>query len=188
MKPHSMTSPPIEFAFKFCPRCAAPNPDVGAIPLKCQACRFTLYFGPVAAVGGLILNDRDEMLLVRRARNPGLGMFGLPGGFIDREETAEQALRREVFEETGLAIFDLRMLMTHPNGYQYGGITVPVLDLFFECRVVDPSQLKLADDELSSSLWTRPNDEQLSQMAFPSNRLAIEYWLAETETKSRDES
>ncbi len=182
-KPHDVKSPPIEFAFKYCPRCAAPNSDIGSIPLKCDQCNFTLYFGPVAAVGGLVINDKNELLLVRRARNPGLGMFGLPGGFIDRDETAELALRREVLEETGLEIRDLRMVMTHPNGYQYGGITVPVLDLFFACYVVDADRLSLADDELSSSLWTRPTRDHLEQMAFASNRLAIESWLRETSSE-----
>ena len=178
MNSPSEKSPPIEFAFSFCPRCAAPNDDVGKIPLKCNACGLTLYFGPVAAVGGLVLNEENELLLVQRAKNPGKGLYGLPGGFIDRNETAEQALRREVLEETGLEVSDLRMTITHPNSYQYGGVTVPVLEMFFECRVVDKRQLHLADGELSGSQWTQPTPEHLDQMAFPSNRIALERWLA----------
>lgn len=178
MNPQPVKSPLIELAYSFCPRCAAPNQNVGKIPMACQACGLTLYFGPVAAVGGLVLNDNNELLLVRRARDPGKGLYGLPGGFIDRNETAEQALRREVLEETGLEVSDLKMTITHPNSYQYGGVTVPVLDMFFECRVVDSSQLHLADGELASCQWTRPTQQHLDQMAFPSNRIALEHWLA----------
>ncbi len=172
-----MTSPTIEFAFSYCPRCAAANEHVGKIPFHCCSCNLVLYFGPVAAVGGLVVNDAGELLLVRRAKDPGKGMFGLPGGFIDRDETAEAALEREILEETGLTIRSAKLTMTHPNSYRYGGITVPVLDLFFECRVVDASKLELVDGELSDWQWTRPTPEHLQQMAFHSNRLALQHWL-----------
>lgn len=172
-----MSPPPIEFAFCYCPRCAVPNDQTGAIPFKCSECGLTLYFGPVAAVGGLVMNDEHELLLVCRARDPGKGLWGLPGGFIDRDETAEEALKREVHEETGLGIQNLRMTMTYPNGYKFGGIIVPVLDLFIECDVIDSSKLHLADGELAGCQWKRPTTADLDQMAFHSNRLAVEHWL-----------
>ncbi|MEO1616386.1 MAG: NUDIX domain-containing protein, partial [Planctomycetota bacterium] len=82
---------PIEQAYHFCPRCGAAAESVGQVPFQCGKCGFSHYFGPVAAVGGLIVNDADELLLVRRARDPGKGKWGLPGGFVDRGETIEQA-------------------------------------------------------------------------------------------------
>ncbi len=42
------------------------------------------------------------MLLVRRATEPGLGLWSLPGGYVDRGEVVEEAAVREVWEETGL--------------------------------------------------------------------------------------
>src|SRR5262245_51278041 len=45
----------------------------------------------------------DRVLLVRRGRAPSLGLYAFPGGRIEPGETAEQAARRELFEETGLA-------------------------------------------------------------------------------------
>ena len=44
----------------------------------------------------------DRVLLVRRGRAPSLGLYAFPGGRIEPGETAEQAARRELFEETGL--------------------------------------------------------------------------------------
>lgn len=53
------------------------------------------------------IQDRPVVLIGRR--NPPVG-WALPGGFVDLGETVEQAAIREIFEETGLAISDLRLL------------------------------------------------------------------------------
>lgn len=52
-------------------------------------------------VGGAVLRER-ELLLVRRASRHGRGNWQLPGGFIEPDETVEQAVVREVQEETGV--------------------------------------------------------------------------------------
>lgn len=172
-----MTSRPIESLYRFCPQCGSENGQPGSIPFRCQHCGFAQFFGPVAAVGALIRNQDRELLLVRRARDPGKGKWGLPGGFVDREETVEQALGREVREETGLDLVEARYLMSHPNQYRYGGMVSPVIDLFYLCRVDEGEEIELAADELDHHEWVRPNDTHLQQMAFRSNRLAIEHWL-----------
>ena len=52
-------------------------------------------------VGGAVVRD-DQLLLVRRASRHGRGNWQLPGGFIEPNETMEQAVVREVFEEAGV--------------------------------------------------------------------------------------
>ena len=52
-------------------------------------------------VGGAVVQDR-RLLLVRRASRHGRGNWQLPGGFIEPDETIEQAVVREVLEETGI--------------------------------------------------------------------------------------
>ena len=47
------------------------------------------FFGPFVAVGGLVINDKGQLLMVRRAKDPGKGKLGLPGGFIDAGEAVE---------------------------------------------------------------------------------------------------
>lgn len=167
----------IEETYQFCPRCGARNGTPGSVPFRCGECGFTAWFGPVAAVGGLILNAANELLLVRRAREPGKGKWGLPGGFVDRGETIEEGLIREVAEETTLRVSRLNLLVTFPNDYNYRGVVSPVIDLFYLCEVETPVEIQLALDELDHFIWTVPTKEHLDNMAFPSNRRAIEYWL-----------
>jgi 8-oxo-dGTP diphosphatase len=58
---------------------------------------------PQLAVSGAIFRD-GKILLVRRARSPGLGFYSLPGGRVEFGESLHTALHREVAEETGLRI------------------------------------------------------------------------------------
>lgn len=167
----------VEDSFQYCPQCGQPNPAPGAVPFRCPHCGMALYLGPVAAVAALIADEDDRLLLVRRARDPGKGKWGLPGGFVDRKETIEQALAREVFEETQLVVTGQQLLMTHPNQYAYAGVLAPVIDLFYACQVEAIDKLQLAADELESYEWTWPSDDHLSDMAFESNRVAVEHWM-----------
>jgi ADP-ribose pyrophosphatase len=168
----------IESVYYFCPRCAEPNDQVGEIPFRCNRCGMAAFFGPVAAVGALVTNARDELLLVRRAREPGKGCWGLPGGFVDRNETVESALARELKEETQLIVTSCQLLMTYPNQYNYGGVIAPVIDLFYRCEVESPDNISLAADELDHHVWADPKAEHLENMAFRSNRIAIEHLMS----------
>jgi ADP-ribose pyrophosphatase YjhB (NUDIX family) len=63
---------------------------------------------PFLAVSAAILRE-GKVLLVRRARKPALGVYTLPGGVVEAGETLEEAVQREVREETGLAIAPLAL-------------------------------------------------------------------------------
>jgi ADP-ribose pyrophosphatase YjhB (NUDIX family) len=58
---------------------------------------------PFLAVSAAIIRD-GKVLVVRRARPPANGLFSLPGGVVEIGETLHEALRREVREETGMAV------------------------------------------------------------------------------------
>jgi ADP-ribose pyrophosphatase YjhB (NUDIX family) len=60
--------------------------------------------GPVRCVGAIITDRAGRLLLVRRGREPGRGLWSVPGGRVEPGETDEQALVRELREETGLAV------------------------------------------------------------------------------------
>ena len=89
--------------FKFCPVCGSSHFEVNNFKSKkCQDCGFTYYANPCSATAAFIVNDKQEMLVVRRAKEPAKGTLDLPGGFVDMGETVEQGMRREIMEETGL--------------------------------------------------------------------------------------
>ncbi len=70
-----------------------------------------------ASVGAVITNERDEILLLEHILRPGSG-WGMPGGFIEYDEQPEEAIKREIREETGLKLknvemFSLRIVERH---------------------------------------------------------------------------
>ena len=170
---------PISKIFQFCPRCGTQG-ESGKNPFKCESdrCEFTFYFSPVAAVGAIITNTDNEVLLLTRGREPGLGKFGLPGGFVDPGESIEDALIREVLEETNLRLSSWGYLTSFPNSYDYLGVTFPVSDAFFVGRVESFDSIQVQADEVSSYQFLELSESHLDNMAFASNRKALEKYLS----------
>lgn len=124
-------------------------------------------------------NEDGQVLMIRRARDPGQGKLGLPGGFIDAGESAEEALIREVFEEVRLDVVHYEFLATFPNRYAFGGIQIPVTDLFYVCEVRTLHSIAAVDGEVDDWFFCNPDNQTLDDMAFESNRRALEKFLAE---------
>ena len=60
--------------------------------------------GLIPCVGAIITDQAGRLLLIRRGHSPGRGLWSVPGGRVEPGETDEQALVREIREETGLAV------------------------------------------------------------------------------------
>lgn len=95
--------------YRFCPACGgtlekrslkSTEPD----RLVCAACGFVFYLDPKVAVGTIIRTDDERLVLVRRAIEPGYGLWVFPGGFVDRGEELAKAAVREAREESGLDV------------------------------------------------------------------------------------
>ena len=143
------------YQFQYCPICGAKAFVEHNVKAKqCQACGFIYYFNPSSAVACFIRNAAGELLLVRRGKEPAKGTLDLPGGFVDMFESAEDAARREVAEETGLHVKQLKYLFSIPNIYPYSGFEVHTVDMFFECEVDSFEDAKAADD--AAELLTIP--------------------------------
>ena len=59
---------------------------------------------PIVAVGAFVFDHEGRVLLVERAKDPGKGLWTVPGGRLEPRETLAQAVAREVREETSLSI------------------------------------------------------------------------------------
>jgi len=105
---------------------------------------------PRLAVGAVVLREDGAVLLVQRARPPSVGSWTLPGGKVEENETPEQAIVREVLEETGLQVEVgpiLETLVLEREGFSYR-----IVD--FLCRGIgDPN----AADDVSAARWVLPH-------------------------------
>ncbi len=133
--------------FHFCPKCGSDRFIENNFKSKqCRRCGFTYYFNSSAAVVAIIENEKKEILVARRAKEPAKGSLDLPGGFADLYETAEEAVLREVFEETGLRVSTPLYLFSIPNTYVYSDFEVHTMDLFFRCEAAESGHLSPMDD------------------------------------------
>lgn len=170
---------PLAAAFLFCPRCGAKIETPGGNPLVCGECSYRHFFGPVAAVAGVVETGGapGELLLLRRGNEPGKGLLGLPGGFVDAGESVEEGLIREVLEETGLTVTQLKFLSSAPNEYAFRGVIIPVADIFFVVQVNSLEPLRPQSGEIEGFEIQLAAQVDLNELAFPSHRRAIEQYV-----------
>src|SRR5512135_344187 len=86
-----------------CSYCGHPFEADQAWPRLCAACGNTSFVNPLP-VSVVLLPVDDGLLVVRRNIEPQRGRLALPGGYINRGESWQQAGARELFEETGIVI------------------------------------------------------------------------------------
>jgi ADP-ribose pyrophosphatase YjhB (NUDIX family) len=88
----------------------------------------------VRCVGAVVLDDAGRLLLIQRGHEPAKGSWSVPGGRVEPGETDEQAVRREIAEETGLLVRvgPLAGRVERPGGpgivyeiYDYDAVLVP---------------------------------------------------------------
>jgi NADH pyrophosphatase NudC (nudix superfamily) len=160
--------------FLFCPydgqRLAPRTDDEGTTRPCCPVCGFIDYANPKPCVAVLIEQD-GRLLLGRRAKEPAKELWDILGGFIDAGETAEQAIHREVEEETGLHVLIGRYLGSFPD--TYGPRGVPTLNLGF-VTVPTGGTLRPASD-VAELRWFAPA-ELPTAWAFPHQVQVIDAW------------
>ena len=134
---------------KYCPKCGSSqflsHDDKS---FKCGSCGFHLYFNASSAVAVLVADENKRLMLVTRGVEPDYGKLDLPGGFVDPGETAENAVKRELFEELGMKVKSVRYFSSAPNEYIFSGFSVFTTDLAFVAVPERISGLKAMDDIL----------------------------------------
>lgn len=138
----------------------------------CTACGFEYFFNPAAAVAAIIVNANDELLVTVRASDPGKGMWDLPGGFVDPDETGEAALIREIKEELNLKIDSMAYFCSAQNTYVYKEVEYRTLDMAFICRVNDLSTLRTMDD-IEAAVFVPIHQIDVQRFCFSSMRKIV---------------
>jgi 8-oxo-dGTP diphosphatase len=168
-------SPEPDVIYRFCPTCGGglePRLLKPGDPerLVCSGCAHVLYLDPKVAVGTIIRFDENQVLLVRRAIEPGYGLWVFPGGYVDRGEPIEIAAVREAREECGLDI-GLDGLV---NIYSYRG-RAPVI-IVYAARVLG-GELALDEEGLEARTFAEAA-VPWKELAFPSTRDALRDYFA----------
>lgn len=142
-----------------------------AIPFNCAKCGLKLFFNATVSVSAFIFGPDGKVLLIQRGKEPAKGKLATVGGFVDIGETAEAALLRELREEVGAEVEDIRFLTSATNNYLYAGITYPVLDLFFVCQL--RSMKVHSSAEVSALVWSVLAEIDEETLAFDSMKIAF---------------
>ncbi len=132
---------------------------------------------PIVTVGAIIERQDGKILLVRTHKWQNL--LGVPGGKIESGESQETALKREILEETGLVIGDIRFVTVQEsiNSPEFHK-PAHMLLLNYSCRVDDTTKLTL-NDEAEAFLWATPGEALQLDLNVPTRQL-VETWLART--------
>jgi len=138
---------------------------------------------PEATVGALIVNDGDEILLVKSHKWG--NKYTVPGGHIELGERSETAVKREVREEVGLEVEPVRVLLVQEAIYPADYIKHEhYIFLDYLCRT-ESSAVKLDEKEIQEHLWVNPERAlQLDLESFTRN-LVVEY-LSHSGSEKRD--
>jgi 8-oxo-dGTP diphosphatase len=154
---------------RFCARCGGPIEirTVGDRPREvCAACETVFYQNPLPAAAALVIDDRRQVLLVRRKYEPAVGMWCLPIGFAEMGETIAEAALRELDEEAGIGGRVVRLIDADSwDSAFYGDLLI----VTFEVEKTGGSEMP-GDD--ADDVGYFPIDG-LPALAFPSNEKAI---------------
>jgi len=132
----------------------------------CPACHFIHYRNPLPVAAAVVLNERREVLLVRRKNEPHRGMWCLPTGFAESGETIAEAALRELAEETGLEGRVERLLSAESSPDDFYG---DLLFVVFEVKRIGGDAA--AGDDAEELAWL-PVDHP-PELAFAPHREAI---------------
>jgi ADP-ribose pyrophosphatase YjhB (NUDIX family) len=160
---------------RFCSRCGSPL-RFGAVEgedrerLVCEACGHIAYVNPRLVVTTIPVNERGELVLLRRGIEPGYGSWSQPGGFLEVDETVNQAAIRETFEETGLLVEPGEIIGL------YTRLEAAVVTIAFEARIVGGAAI-----ETPEALEVRafaPEAIPWDGIGFKTTHWALRDWIA----------
>lgn len=155
---------------KYCGVCGSPMKMHSEISKRCTQCGKEIW--PQLATAVIVLIHRGDEVLLVRARNFRGDFYGLVAGFVETGETLEEAVEREVHEETGLQITNIRYFASQPWPYPSG------LMVGFHADYVS-GEIHLQHSELSSGGWfTKDNLPHIPEKLSIARRL-LDSWIDE---------
>jgi ADP-ribose pyrophosphatase YjhB (NUDIX family) len=161
-------------SLNFCSRCGT-QLEFGAIDgedrerLACPSCGHIAYVNPRLVVTVFPITEAGQLVLIRRGIEPGKGWWAQPGGFLEVDETVNQAAIRETWEETGLLVEPGEIIGL------YTRLEAAVVTIAFEARIV--GGLATPTREATEIKAFAPEDIPWSGIAFSTTTWALRDWL-----------
>ena len=161
-------------SLNFCSRCGS-SLRFGTVEgedrerLACPDCGHIAYVNPRLVVTVFPITEAGELVLIRRGIEPGKGWWAQPGGFLEVDETVNQAAIRETWEETGLLIEPGEIIGL------YTRLEAAVVTLAFEARIVGGTAAPTP--EATEIRAFTPEDIPWAGIAFSTTTWALRDWL-----------
>lgn len=128
---------------KYCPNCKTDLQRKvidGRERLFCPNCNFIYWNNPKPVVS-ILLHRKGKILMLQRANKPLKGFWCFPGGYINYEETPEEAVERELKEETGIKCNIISLIGVYRIDNDPRGINI---DIVYEGKL--EGEIKLSDE------------------------------------------
>ena len=157
---------------RFCGRCGAPTtPKASDSGVQCSDASCELVSYPRIAPSVIVLVTRGEECLLARSPRFEPGMYSTLAGFLEAGESAEHAIRREIFEEVGIEVKNPRYFATQSWPFKHS----LMMGYFAEYAGGD---IKVDGDEIVDAQWFKPNDLPQLPLKASISRALIDTWLA----------
>ena len=138
--------------------------------LRCVSCGWINFKNPLPVIACLVLNLQKELLLIKRGVEPCLGCWALPGGFVEIDETPEEAGKRELEEETGIIAKPSRQIGAKQHiSSKYGAILMVGIEYLAE-----NFDLRVGDDAADAKFFP---PGKIPDIPFESHRALIDKFL-----------
>ena len=158
---------------EFCSNCGEKNrfgDKDGGLRYYCNTCD-TIHYENPKPTATLVCTNNDKILLVKRAFEPARGHWCLPGGFIEKEETAQEAAHRELKEETNLEGKIVKTLgVCSQNNTMFGD----VLLIGFEMKITCYKKICAGDDASDAKFF---NVKELPSLAFSCHKTILNLYF-----------
>lgn len=155
---------------RFCGRCGTPTePASGERARRCPGCGLLAF--PRLAPAVITLIEREGEALLARGRAFPMPMYSCIAGFVEPGETMEEAVHREVREEVGVAVTNVRYVSSQPWPFPHS------LMIGFEATWAG-GEILIDETEIVDAQWYRPDDLPMIPPGMSIARTLIDRWLA----------
>jgi NAD+ diphosphatase len=160
-----------EHTHRFCGRCATPTElSPGERARRCPSCGLLAF--PRLAPAVITLVDRGDEALLAQGVNFGMAMYSCIAGFVEPGETLEEAVAREVHEEVGVDVEDIRYQHSQPWPFPHS------LMLGFRARWAG-GDIRIDPTEIADAGWFTRDELPMVPPGISIARALIDAWIAE---------